>query len=797
MQKNYPAEIYLDSNATTRVLPEAATAASDAMNDLYGNPSSSHISGLRARHILESARELARCVLGSSTGQMVFTSGATEAIQMGVFSALCELRKKRKSLNAEQLSSTETPVLMYGATEHKAVPQAIKHWNEMLGLNAEVLAIPVDREGALDIAYLEQHAKRAGLICTMAVNNETGVITDLARIEKVIRAANPECVWLVDCVQALGKFELNLASTTIDFASFSGHKIFAPKGIGLLYVRESTPLVPLMAGGGQEAGARAGTENLPGVAAIAAVLEILADSPTRSFASTEKLNQYRDQILTALRQAFPSLELNAPLAKTVPTTISFAIKGFPSRELTDLFDAAGIRVSSGSACGAGATSSYVLDAMGLEPWRSMGVIRMSFSPIATQEEIDAACERINRVGEVTHDSCLVVANNAESISGRNLDGLIQLKSGPNCTWLLMDSKSRRCVVIDPFEELAERVETLVRCQRSKIVAVLDTHAHVDHDSCRRELLGALSEFQDKSAGTDDLLGWPNSEAGVCELGDGSKAPWIRFSDDLILAKTELPGHTLISVAYLVGSLNDGRLLPENVRFAFTGDTVLMDGVGRTDFPCSSIEKMFDSLRKIPLLIGPKTVICPTHDYNIEFATTLETELAGNSFFRSIVDPKNPMPYSEFEAAKPQLDAQIVAGSDCELVCGLIKKETPGSQHKESVDIDMLVADPNSLVVDVREPHEFAFEQQWAELGFNSLPRNVPLTQLSSFLPELLSGSLKDQRIVFVCRSGRRSRRAAEIARRLGLDQVQHLAGGLALNTSSSTELPQPEVEYMI
>ena len=795
MEANFPTEIYLDANATTQVCPQAAQAASDVMKALYGNPSSTHTAGLRARNILETARELARSVLGAGAGQIVFTSGATEAIQMGVFSALCELRKKR---DAGELVGGELPVLMYGATEHKAVPVAIQHWNELLGLNAEVLSIPVNDQGILDYDFLKQHVKRAGLVCTMAINNETGVITDLDRIEEIVRGENPDCAWLVDCVQGIGKFAFDLAKTTIDYATISGHKIFAPKGIGLLYVRESAPLVPLLAGGGQEDGARAGTENLPGVAAIAAVLEILNASPTRTFAPIEKLNGFREQILTALKQAFPAIKINAPLSQAVPTTINFAVQGFQSRELTDLFDAAGIRVSSGSACGAAAQSSYVLDAMGVEPWQSLGAIRMSFSPLASQAEIDAACQRIGQVGEVLHDSCLVITSDASSISQqKDLDGLIQLKSGPDCTWVWMDSKSRQCVIIDPFDELAERVETLVRCQQSKVVAVLDTHGHVDHDSCRRELLGALSEFQTDSADTDDVLGWPTRDGGECELGDGTKAPWISISEDLVLAKTDLPGHTVVSVAYLVGRLDEGRLLPENVCFAFTGDTILMDGVGRTDFPCSSMEKMYDSLRRIPGFVGPKTVICPTHDYNSEFATTLAAELEGNSFLNSLLDTNNPLSYEEYASIKPGLDEQIVGDSTCTLVCGLIKKEIEEDEGHVLMDLSSLTADPDLLVIDVREPHEFAFEQRWAELGFDTRPRNVPLTKLSGFLPEILHGDLKNQRIIFVCRSGRRSGLAAKIARRLGHEQAQHIAGGLALNTSLPMENLQSEVEYMI
>ena len=263
-------EIYLDSNATTAVLPVAAQAAREVMEDVYGNPSSTHVSGLKARDILERARALCRKVLGADEGQIVFTSGATEAIQMGVFSTLCHIREQRAS--AESTADQKPRLLMFGATEHKAVPQAIRHWNRLLGIDNEVVEIPVNQKGQLDLDFIRQHAADADLICTMAVNNETGVVTDLAAVESAVRETNTKAMWLVDCVQAIGKLDMNLSDTTIDYATISGHKIYAPKGIGLLYVREGSPLVPLLAGGGQEHGARGGTENLPGVADIAAVL---------------------------------------------------------------------------------------------------------------------------------------------------------------------------------------------------------------------------------------------------------------------------------------------------------------------------------------------------------------------------------------------------------------------------------------------------------------------------------------------------------------------------------------------
>ncbi len=778
-------EIYLDANATTPVLPAAAREARDAMEDLYGNPSSTHISGLRARFILESARELVREVLGAASGQIVFTSGATEAIQMGIFSTLCDVRERRAK---EKLPATNRTIL-YGATEHKAVPQAIKHWNQLLGVNDEVLQIPVDKKGRLDLDFIRQHADRADLICTMAVNNETGVITDLEAVENAIRSENENVQWLVDSVQAVGKTRLDLAQTTISYAAVSGHKIYAPKGIGLLYVREGSPLVPLLAGGGQEHGARGGTENLPGVAAIAAVLQRLAASDSRTFVDPAILDRFRDRMVSALESAFPTIVFNTPFDCAVSTTINFAVKGFPSKELLDLFDAAGIRVSSGSACGSAVQGSYVLDAMGLESWRSDGAIRMSFGPLTTESEISAACERIAQVGQALCDSCLVVSSNAHSISGQQLDGLIQLKNGSMCTWLLMDSKSKRCIVIDPFEELADRVETLVRCQQSQLVAVLDTHAHVDHESCRKMLLKVMASQAAGASQTNDLLGWPETPDGTATLADGTVAPYMKISDDWVIAQTDLPGHTLIGRAFLVGRLSAGeQMLAEDVVFAFSGDTILMGGIGRTDFPCSSIEHMYESLRRLPKLISCQTIICPTHDYNSEFSTTLEFERRDNEFLASILDKENPLSFEEFSKRKPLINSAIDDESNSELVCGLIKGDVDSRTDTIEIRKDELKqffeVHRNSVIIDVREPHEFSFAQDWNDLGLDSPPENIPLTRLSGYLPRLIRSHRETgQDVIFLCRSGKRSGKAAEVARRVGIP-ARHIAGGIALNVQS-------------
>ena len=275
--------IYLDANATTQVLPQAAAAALATMETLFGNPSSSHISGLQAKKIMDKTRQQAKDIIGAGAGKIIFTSGATEGIQTAILSALLHA-KKTLAITA---NNTKDYCLLYGATEHKAVPESLKHWNEILEINAEVKAIPVDSMGQLDMDFIAKEVPNALMICTMAVNNETGVYQDINLLDEIIRANNPSTSWMVDCVQALGKTNVNLAQTTINYAPFSGHKLYAPKGIGFMYVKENTPLTPIIAGGGQENGQRSGTENLPGLAALSVIFSMLLGESESSFTPVE------------------------------------------------------------------------------------------------------------------------------------------------------------------------------------------------------------------------------------------------------------------------------------------------------------------------------------------------------------------------------------------------------------------------------------------------------------------------------------------------------------------------------
>ena len=384
--------IYLDCNATTEVLPAAIGAASQVMSQGFGNPSSSHSQGLLAKQLLQSVRAQAAVVIGAHDGHVVFTSGATEGIQTAVLSALCNIRERRAA------GQTTGSLLVFGATEHKALPEAMAHWNQLLGLGLSLQALPVDSQGRHDLAALAKLLPDTALLCTMAANNETGAISDLAGIAALLGGAARRPLWMVDSVQALGKLDVQLQRNSIDYAVFSGHKLHAPKGIGLLYARRGAPFTPLVVGGGQEGGLRSGTENMPGIAALGAVLQALQQGG--SFASHTQLLALRDKLEHALRHAFPRVVFNTPLAHSLPTTLNFSVPGLPSKQMLDVFDAAGLRVSAGSACSAGkAQPSHVLVAMGLPAWRCESAVRISISLLSTDALVAAACEAIARCGQ--------------------------------------------------------------------------------------------------------------------------------------------------------------------------------------------------------------------------------------------------------------------------------------------------------------------------------------------------------------------------------------------------------------
>ncbi len=395
--------IYMDANSTTPVLPSILDIAATTMQGGFGNPSSNHAMGYLAKKQLDFARKMASQAIGANSEEITFMSGATEAIQTAIISALLDYKTKENNGGRRK-------VLLYGSTEHKAVPNTLKYWRDNLDINADVLAIPADRRGLLDLSFIRKHIHDAIIVCTMYVNNETGVIQDIESIQQCFTDFHSDALWLVDCVQALGKCDIDLSKSRIDYAPFSGHKLYSPKGVGMLYVRDGAPFKPLVAGGGQEAGLRSGTENTIGISAFGSVLSILNQRNADVFHSNDTLETYRNMLLGALDQAFKGIVYNTPLDISVPTTINFSVPDIPSPQLINMFNAVGILVSAGSACNSSERNSFVLDAMGLDKWRSENAIRLSFGPATSHEEIEEACRRIREIGELARSNNLFVTS---------------------------------------------------------------------------------------------------------------------------------------------------------------------------------------------------------------------------------------------------------------------------------------------------------------------------------------------------------------------------------------------------
>ncbi|MBB3194484.1 aminotransferase class V-fold PLP-dependent enzyme [Roseateles terrae] len=807
-------DIYLDANATTPVLPAAREAALAVMAETFGNPSSIHGAGLKVRALMDEVRATGRRVLDAPTGRLLFTSGATEGIQTAVLSALMHLRQQRSSATSSAALSGDPALLhriphpaphrvLYGATEHKAVPEALAHWNEVLGLGLEIMAIPVGLDGRHDLRWLRDHMDGTGLVCTMAANNETGVITDIDGVADALQGHN--ALWLVDGVQALGKLPLHLIRRRIDYAPFSGHKLYAPKGIGMLYVREGAPFTPLLAGGGQESASRSGTENTAGIAALGAVLKALESGNT--FGKAAVLLGYRDQLVQALRDAFPGVIFNAPFDITLPTTLNVSVPGLSARTLLDLFDAAGIRASGGSACGAAkAQPSYVLQAMGLPQAQTASAVRLSFGPADAPAVIAEACRRLRACGEALTAACQPFAATRAAGGSSAMDGetagqtATPTSAGADapaagdseritrwvvdgaCCYAVWDATSNQCVIIDPLPELTGPLLQWVTCREARVAAVLDTHGHGDHASSAPQLRDRLADRL-LATGPLDALGWPEQSDGIA-LGS------------LQLKRLSVPGHTVDSTAYL---LEDAQGLSA----VFIGDTVMPGALGRSDFPVSAPLSYVDSLHLLHRLIGRDTLLLPGHDYDNRFATTLAIECAAQPLLEGVLTGRLQAP--EFTTAKADLErhlpptqyqtiacgARIAAGegeacvniTQAEVAAALAKASNTSNDSNESpaMGAPRLPTPTRLVLVDVREAYEHQMgplARRWP-VAAQADVQVVPLSQLLNQLPSW-QALPAETTLVFCCRSGNRSTQAARALRRLGHAQAYSLVGGLAL-----------------
>jgi cysteine desulfurase len=377
--------IYLDANATTPVLPEVVEAMLPYFTAGSGNPSSAHQSGQRTRAAVERARTAVASLLNCSTKEIVFTSGGTESDNLAITGVLQPYLESKEGNSPAHLITTQI--------EHHAVLYAAESL-EKRGVRITYLAPAPD--GVIDLAALEAAlTPDTKLVSVMLANNETGALQPVGKLARIVKAFNPATVFHTDAVQAAAKLPLDLSGEfkNVDLLSISGHKMYAPQGTGVLFVRSGIQLTPLQYGGPQERQRRAGTENVPGIVALGHAAE-LAKQWLSSPTSVTGLAQLRDRLEQGLLAAIPESFSNASAAR-VPNTCNLRFKGIDAESLLIALDMQGIAASFGAACQSGATEpSHVLLAIGLTPAQARSSLRLSLSRLTTSAEIDRALEII-------------------------------------------------------------------------------------------------------------------------------------------------------------------------------------------------------------------------------------------------------------------------------------------------------------------------------------------------------------------------------------------------------------------
>ncbi len=362
--------VYLDYNATTPVAPEVADAITPFLREQFGNPSSSHVYGQRAMEAVAEARRQIAMLLGATPGEIVFTGSATEANNLALLGVARALSGKKRHL-------------VSSAVEHPAVEQPLCRLH---GEGWELTVVPVDSAGRVDPDAVRRALQPdTALVSIMHANNEIGTIQPITEISAITRQAG--VLLHTDAAQSAGKITVDVSELGVDLLTLAGHKFYATKGVGVLYVRRGTPIAGVLAGAGQEHGLRPGTECVPLVVGMGVAAQLACERLPEAQAH---LLLMRNRLHTLLQQNIPDMRLNGHPSERLPNTLHVSFPSVSGEELLQS-TAADVAASVGSACHAGGHAvSGVLAAMGLEPAVAAGAVRLSVGLPTTEDEIEHA-----------------------------------------------------------------------------------------------------------------------------------------------------------------------------------------------------------------------------------------------------------------------------------------------------------------------------------------------------------------------------------------------------------------------
>lgn len=375
------ARIYLDHAATTPPDPRVLEAMWPFYTTYWGNPSSIYLEGQEARRALDAARKLAADLLGATPKEIVFTSGGTESDNAAIRGAAHAQRALGRGAH-----------LVTTRIEHHAVLHTVEQL-EREGFSATYL--PVDADGSVDLAALEAAiTAETTVVSIMAANNEVGTLQPIAEAARIVRARNPKTVIHTDAVQAAGSVDITPSGLGVDLLSLAGHKLYGPKGVGLLYIKNRTPWQPMFLGGSQEKERRAGTENVAGVVGMATAMKLAWDERDARNAHAAAL---RDRLLFELPERIPDTVITGPTdpAGRLANNFSCCFRNVEGESVLLALDMADIAASSGSACTTGALEpSHVLTAMGIDSDLAHASLRLTVGASNTGADIDRVLETL-------------------------------------------------------------------------------------------------------------------------------------------------------------------------------------------------------------------------------------------------------------------------------------------------------------------------------------------------------------------------------------------------------------------